>query len=94
MKALSVHLLLFFVSTILLIVYLCRPIRFYIFLAVFLYSLFGIVWQDAVKDITGIIKKAYPNNFMQKNLRLTLVYHLINLMAFFVLLVIVVRYCT
>ena len=87
------YLAFFFVSTILLIVSFFRPIYYHTFLAFFLYSIFGAIWRHAVKDIRGILKGAYPNNFSKKNLWLTLAYHLINLIAVFVLIFIIVRYC-
>ena len=83
----------FFVSTILLIVNSFRPIYFNTFLAIFLYSIFGVIWRHAVKDIRGMLEKAYPNNFSKKNLWLTLVYHFINHIAVFVLIFVIVRYC-
>jgi len=87
------YLPIFFVSTILLIVNSFRPIYFNTFLAIFLYSIFGVIWRHAVKDIRGMLAKAYPNNFSKKNLWLTSVYHFINLIAVFVLIFVIVRYC-
>jgi flagellar biosynthesis protein FlhB len=87
------YLAFFFVSTTLLIVNFFRPIYFYTFLAIFLYSIFGVMWRHVVKDIRGRLKEAYPNNFTKKNLWLTVVYHFINLIAVFVLVFVIVRYC-
>jgi hypothetical protein len=88
------YLAFFFVSTILLIVIFFRPITYYhTFLAFFLYSIFGIIFRHAIKDIRGMLKEAYPNNFSKKNLWLTLSYHLINLIAVFVLIFVIIRYC-
>lgn len=87
------YLVIFFVSTILLIANFFRPIYFYIFLAIFLYSIFGLIWRHAVKDIRGKLKEAYPNNFPKKDLWLTLAYHFINLIVVFMLIFVIVRYC-
>jgi len=87
------YLAFFFVSTILLVLSLFRPIYFHTFLAFFLYSIFGVIWRHAVKDIRGMLKEAYQNNFSKKNLWLTLFYHLINLVTVFVLIFVIVRYC-
>lgn len=87
------YLAFFFVSTILLIVSLFRSEYFKIFLSIFLYSIFGVIWRHAVKDIRGMLKEAYPNNFPKKNLWFTLGYHLINLVAVFALICVIVRYC-
>ncbi len=87
------YLVFFFVSTILLILSLLRPKYFYTFLAVFLYSLLGVVWRHAVKDIRGWIKDVYPDNSLKKNFWLTVFYQLVNLIAVVVLIVVIVRYC-
>jgi len=88
------YLVIFFVSTILLIVSLFRPIYFYTFLAIFLYSIFGLMWRHAVKDMRALFKKAYPNNFEKKNLWLAFPYHVINLIAVCLLIFVIVNYCT
>ena len=87
------YLAIFFVSTILLILNFLCPIYFYTFLAIFLYSIFGIMLRYAVKDIRVTLEVAYPKNFSKKNLWLTLAYHFINLIAFCVLIFVIVRYC-
>ena len=87
------YLVLFFVSTLLLIVSLLFPIHIYTFLAVFLYSVFGLVWRHAVKDIRGKIKGACPDKFSKIDFWLTLTYQLINLITVGVLIFVIVRYC-
>ncbi len=87
------YLVLFFVSTILLIISSFCPKYFYTFLAMFLYSIFGIVWRHAIKDIRGRLKEAYPNNFSKNNFWLTSAYQFINLMAVCALILVIVRYC-
>ena len=87
------YLVFFFVSTILLILSLFRPKYFYTFLAVFLYSLFGVVWRHAVKDIRSWIKMVYQAKFLKINFLLTVIYQLVNLIAVFVLIGVIVRYC-
>ena len=83
----------FYVSTILLIVGSFRPLYFNTFLAFFLYSIVGVIWRHAVKDVRGMLEKAYPSNFTKKNLWLTLFYHFINLISVFFLIFVIVRYC-
>jgi len=87
------YLVFFFVSTILLIINSLHPIYFHTFLAIFLYSIFGVIWRHAVKDIRGRLKEAYPNNFSKTNLWLTSAYHFINLIVVCVLILVIVRYC-
>lgn len=87
------YLVFFFVSTILLIISLFRSEYLYTILAVFLYSIFGVVWRHAVKDIRGWIENVYKDNFQKKNFGLTVIYQLVNLIAVVVLIVVIVRYC-
>lgn len=87
------YLVFFFVAAILLIIGALRPQCFYVFLAIFLYSVVGVIWRHAVKDTRGILKSSYPNNFSKINLCLTLAYHCINLAAVLTLIFIIVRYC-
>ena len=87
------YLVSFFVSTILLILSLVRQEYFYTFLAVFLYSLLGVVWRHAVKDIRGWITNVYPDNSSKINFWLTVIYQLVNLIVVVVLIVVIVRYC-
>jgi len=83
----------FFVSAILLLVSSFRPICFRASLAIFLYSIFGIIWRHAVKDIRGILKEAYPSNYTKANLVLTSAYHVLNLVVVFALVYVVAHYC-
>ena len=87
------YLVVFFVSTILLIVSISQPMYINTFLAIFLYSILGITWRHAAKDIRGRLEEAYPSSFTKTNLWFTLVYHLINLLVFCVLIYVIVRYC-
>jgi hypothetical protein len=86
------YLTLFFVSTILVIISLFRPMQIYTFLAVFFYSVFGLVWRHAVKDIRGRFKDAYPDQFLKINLWLTAAYQLVNLITVVALILVIVRY--
>jgi hypothetical protein len=88
------YLTLFFVSTILVIISLFRPIQLYTFLAVFFYSIFGLVWRHAVKDMRGKFKDAYPNKYVKIDLWLTATYHFVNLIVVVLLIVVIVRYLT
>jgi hypothetical protein len=88
------YLVFFFVSTILVIISLFHPIQIYTFLAVFLYSVFGLVWRHAVKDIRGRFKDAYPDKFLKIDLWLTATYQLVNLLVVVLLILVLVRYFT
>jgi flagellar biosynthesis protein FlhB len=87
------YLVFFFASTVIIIFNLFRPIHFYTFLAIFLYSIFGVVWRHAVKDIRGRFKELYPNNYLKKEFWFTSAYQIINLIAVGALIFVIVRYC-
>ena len=87
------YLVIFFVSTIFVIISLFRSTQFYTFLAVFLYSAFGLVWRHAVKDIRGWVGKDYPDKSSKINFWLTVAYQFVNLVAVAGLIFVIVRYC-
>ena len=83
----------FFVATLFLLGTFIRSDNFYIFLAIFLFSLFGIIWRHAIRDTRDRIKAISEVNFPKNNLQLILVYHFVNLIFLGVLIYIIVRYC-
>ena len=87
------YLAFFFVAAVLLIIGAFQPQFFYVFLAIFLYSVVGVVWRHAVKDIRGRLKALFKDQVSKINLYLTLAYQLINLTAVFLLIFVIVRYC-
>jgi hypothetical protein len=87
------YLVSFFVSTILLILSLIHLKYFNTFLAVFLYSLLGVVWRHAVKDSRGWIERVYPDKASKTNFWITIIYQIANLIIVGVLIVVIVKYC-
>ena len=76
----------FFISPILFIFSAFQISLRIIFIKILLYSIFGIIWRHAIKDIRGRIGKVYPDNFLKINLWLTASYQIINLIAFVILI--------
>lgn len=68
-----------FISPVLLIITLAWGKYFKLFFVFFLYSIVGIIFRHAVKDLRGRIKEVNPNNFNKKNLWLTSIYQIVNM---------------
>lgn len=85
------YLMFYFVSSVFLIISLIwREDYIRIFLTLLIYSMIGVVWRHATKDLRGRLKERYPVNFNTNNLWLTTIYQLVNL-TLIIILIIVLR---
>ena len=85
------YLMFYFVSSILLIISLIwRENYFGFFFILLIYSMAGVVWRHATKDLRGRLEERYQDKFKAINLWLTGIYQLVNL-VFIIILVIVFK---
>lgn len=86
------YLMFFFVSSVFLMVSLIWQGKYFeIFFILLIYSMFGVVWRHATKDVRGRIQESCKNNlekFNKKNLLLTTVYQVINLILIVALIIV------
>ena len=74
------YLMFYFVSSVFLIISLIWQEKYFcIFLILLIYSMIGVVWRHAIKDVRGRLKEKYPNKFSTINLWLTGIYQLVNI---------------
>ena len=74
------YLMFYFISSILLIISLIwRENYFWFFFILLIYSMVGVVWRHATKDLRGKLKEKYPDKFNTINLWITGIYQLINI---------------
>ena len=82
------YLMFYFVSCILLIISLIwREGYFWFFSILLIYSMIGVVWRHATKDLRGRLKERYPDKFKKINLWLTGTYQLVNLALVIILVI-------
>jgi len=89
------YLMFYFVSSVFLIISLIfREDYFWLFLTFLIYSMVGVVWRHAMKDLRGILKQRYsdksykPDKFNKINLWLTSIYQLVNLVLIIFLVIV------
>jgi len=74
------YLMFYFVSSVLLMISLIwQEDYFWLFLTLLIYSMIGVVWRHATKDLRSRLKEKYPDKFNTINLWLTGIYQLINI---------------
>jgi hypothetical protein len=86
------YLLLIFVSSLLLIVSILQQKYFEIFLRIFLFSVFGVIWRHAIKDLRGRLNESFnspPEKFTKINLWLTGFYQLVNVIVVIFLVILI-----
>ncbi len=74
------YLMFYFVSSVLLVISLIWKKEYFgLFFVLLIYSMIGVVWRHATKDLRGRLKEKYPVRFDTINLWLTGIYQLINI---------------
>ena len=87
------YLMFYFISSTFLIISLVWQEKYFgIFLILLIYSVIGVVWRHAIKDLRGRLKEKYSNKLNTINLWLTGTYQLVNIILIIFLVILLLKY--